>query len=78
VIKLANSLKGIVVFGKNFVRIISMGTGKQRYFNQVQGEAQRMINQMMKDPAFWRHVFKPRPRWIPKWFWKLILRIVVK
>jgi hypothetical protein len=40
---------------------------------QIQKEASRILT----DPAVMRQIFKPKPRWMPRFMWKLILSLVL-
>ena len=34
-------------------------------------------NAIMADPRFLSHIFKPKPRWMPKFVWKIVVGLVI-
>jgi len=37
----------------------------------------RRANEIMRDPRFLSRIFKPKPRWMPKFVWKIVVGLVI-
>lgn len=45
---------------------------------QINVAASTLVAQTLADPKFIAQIFRPKPRFVPRWLWKLLFRIVVR
>jgi hypothetical protein len=44
---------------------------------QINRTASTLVAQMLADPRFMAQLFRPKPRFVPRWLWKLLFRTLV-
>ncbi len=47
-----------------------------RKYNQFFRTRQE-VDRIMRDPRFIASIFRPRPRWMPKFLWRILVSVVV-
>ena len=48
-----------------------------RRYNQSK-EVNKKVTEILRDPAFMGAIFKTKPRWMPKFLWKIVVGFVIK
>jgi hypothetical protein len=43
-----------------------------------QYQIQQKVVEVMSDPGFMNAIFRPRPRWFPKFLWRMLVGLVVR